>query len=53
MAANLGLRASCQDHAELRKHLVERMNSGTIITGPTKVEYVMRAMLEAISKDDS
>lgn len=29
------------------------MNSGKIITGPTTIEYVMRAMLEAIGKDDA
>ena len=52
MAANLGLVTKCKDHAALRTHLVEQMKSGTIITGPTVIEYVMRAMLEAISEDD-
>lgn len=52
IAAKLGLGANCQDHTELRTHLVERMKNRTIITGPTTVEYVMRAMLEAISEDD-
>ncbi|WP_236487396.1 hypothetical protein, partial [Pseudomonas sp. PA-3-6H] len=52
MGANLGLRASCQDHAELRTHLAEQMRCGTIITEPASVEYVMRAILEAIGEDD-
>ncbi|WCM49430.1 hypothetical protein OH720_20815 [Pseudomonas sp. WJP1] len=52
MAANLGLGGTCRDHAELKTRLVEQMKSGTIITGPTSVEYVMRTMLEAISEDD-
>ncbi|NVZ75978.1 hypothetical protein HX859_13915 [Pseudomonas gingeri] len=52
MGANLGLRASCQNHAELRTHLAEQMRCGTIITEPASVEHVMRAILEAIGEDD-
>lgn len=53
MAANLGIRVNCQDHAELRINLVERVKNRTVSTEPTKVDYVMRAMLEAIGEDDS
>lgn len=52
MAANRRLGVTCRDHVELKNHLVEQMKSGTIITGPTSVEFVMRTMHEAISEDD-
>lgn len=53
MAAKLGLDGSCEDHTELKAQLIEQMKNGRIISGATTVEYVMRAMLEAISEHDA
>ncbi|WP_447652277.1 hypothetical protein [Pseudomonas abietaniphila] len=52
MAGNLGLGGICRDHSALKTHLGERMKSGTIVTEPTAIEYVMRTMLEAVSEND-